>query len=64
MPLQVRDERLKLIHEDGLRKHVSIDKNVISLVDAITLLAQTNRIREVNVKEPDIEDTVRGIFDK
>jgi ABC-2 type transport system ATP-binding protein len=64
VPLQMSDERLKVIQEDGLRKHVSIDKSVISLVDAITQLAQTNRIREINVKEPDIEDTVRRIFEK
>ncbi|TJY41097.1 ATP-binding cassette domain-containing protein [Cohnella pontilimi] len=62
--LQVSDGRLKVIQEDGQRKYVSIDKNIISLVDAITQLAQTNRIREVNVKEPDIEDTVRRIFEK
>lgn len=59
----ISDPRLKVIKEKDNKKYIIADKNIISIADAISLLFNSYRVRDISLKESDIEDIVRDIYD-
>lgn len=60
---ELNDCRLKVLKEEGPRKYITFNKNDISVGEAISLLTRNYEISDFNVKEPDIEDIVRNIYE-
>jgi ABC-2 type transport system ATP-binding protein len=58
----IRDARLKVVKEEGARKWILFNKEQISVAEAITWVARNYEITDIQVKEPGIEEAVRGIY--
>lgn len=62
--IRIKDNRLKIFREEGPRKWIIFKKDEISVAEAVTYLTKNFRIMDLNVKEPDIEEVVREIYEK
>lgn len=60
---KLKDNRLKIVKEEGPRKYIIFDKNDISVGEAVSFLTRNYEIADFSVKEPDIEDIVRSIYE-
>jgi ABC-2 type transport system ATP-binding protein len=57
------DNRLRIVKEEGPKKDIIFDKKEISAGEAVTYLTRSFNISDLNIKEPDIEDIVRNIYE-
>lgn len=58
----IEDRRLNIIKEEGLTKWLLFDKNEIGVAQAVTLITRNYEIINIQVKEPEIEDAVRKLY--
>jgi ABC-2 type transport system ATP-binding protein len=61
--VQIIDKRLRIIKEEGPRKFILCNKQEINAGEAITLLTRNYNIVDLNIKEPEIEELVRNIYE-
>lgn len=59
---QINDPRLKLIDSNENQFTFLINKDEISMSDAISSLATTNNIIDLKISEPNIEEAVKSLF--
>jgi len=57
-------ERTQLIHRDGRRVTYQFQRDEITASQLINLLASRYRIRDLSVQEPEIENTIRRIYEE
>jgi ABC-2 type transport system ATP-binding protein len=57
-------ERTQLIHRDGRRVTYQFQRDEITASQLINLLASEYRIRDLSVQEPEIENTIRRIYEE
>ena len=60
---EVNDPRLRVARREGPRVWFLFHREEISLAEATTLIARNHDIRDLVVKEPEIEDIVREFYD-
>lgn len=60
----VPDKRMKLIKEEAHRKSLLFRKDEITPLEALEILNRQYTIRDFSLKEPDIEETVKEIYEK
>ncbi|WP_338553951.1 ATP-binding cassette domain-containing protein [Paenibacillus sp. KS-LC4] len=59
---KITDGRLKLLVDEGLRKSFLIDKNELSVAHAISIISNSYEIKDMQLKEPDIEEAVKFLY--
>lgn len=62
--IHLNDRRLSLIKDEGLRKTILFKKEDIPVTEVIQILTEKNRIKDIQIKEPSIEDIVKGIYEQ
>lgn len=60
----VEDSRLKVIKAEGNRKTIIYDKRNISSGEAISLITRNNTVNDLTLKEPEIEEVVKKIYEE
>ena len=60
----VDDPRLRVLRSEGPRKVILFHRREISPGEAVSLLTRTNSVNDISIKEPNIEDIVRGIYER
>jgi ABC-2 type transport system ATP-binding protein len=55
-------EGAELVDLDNLRATFQFDRNAVSASDLIGRISQRYRIRDLSVREPEIEATIRRIY--
>lgn len=60
----LEDNRMQIIKEEGTRKWILFKKDQINPVEAINILTEKYTIKDFSLKEPDIEETVKEIYEK
>lgn len=60
----LEDERLSLYKDEGERKWILFSKDRIGVTEAIHLVTQNNRIKDLQLKEPDIEEVVKEMYER
>lgn len=58
------DNRLEVIKEDGLKKWFLINKNEIGIAEAIATITRNYEIKDINIVEPKVEDSVKEMYEK
>ena len=58
------DNRLRIIKTEGNRKWIVFNKNEICAAEAVTMITRKYDIIDLVVKEPDVEEIVRNIYEK
>jgi ABC-2 type transport system ATP-binding protein len=61
--LLIEDPRLKMIKEEGSRKIILYDKRTINSGEAISLITRKNQIVDLTLKEPEIEEVIKKIYE-
>jgi ABC-2 type transport system ATP-binding protein len=61
--VMIRDPRFKVISQEGPRKIMICNRNDISAVDAVSLMTSQYKITDLSIKEPDIEEIVRSLYE-
>lgn len=61
---EIPDVRLKLVKEEGYRKWITFKKDKISPMDVLALLGARYKINDFSMQDADIEETVKGIYEK
>lgn len=61
---QLDDPRLTLHKDEGIRKTVLFQKEAIPVTEVIQKLTEKNRIIDIQIKEPSIEEIVKGIYEQ
>lgn len=59
----IEDKRIKVLKEEGPRKFLLCDKQEISAGEAITFITRNYNVVDLNLKEPEIEEVVRNIYE-
>jgi ABC-2 type transport system ATP-binding protein len=59
----LNDPRLVIAKEDGVRKWISFKKENIALPEAISYLLSNFKIYDLKIKEADVEDIVRDLYE-
>ncbi len=62
--VRIADPRFKVIKDEGVLKVMLFKKEEISVAEAITVITRNYDITDLNLKEPEIEEIVRGLYDK
>ncbi len=57
------ENRFKIIKEEGPKKRILFDKKEISVAEAITLITRSYDITDLTLKEPNIEEIVKRIYE-
>ncbi len=57
------ENRFKIIKEEGPKKRILFDKKEISVAEAITLITRSYDITDLTLKEPNIEEIVKKIYE-
>ena len=60
----IEDSRLKVVKVEGNRKTIIYDKQDISSGEAISLVTRNNIVKDLMLKEPEIEDVIKKIYEK
>ena len=60
----LEDSRLKVIKVEGNRKTIIYDKREISSGEAISMITRNNIVNDLTLKEPEIEEVVKKIYEK
>lgn len=60
---RLEDPRMQLYKDEGLRKWILFNKEEVSVTEAIHQLTLLNRVRDLQIKEPDIEEIVQEIYE-
>ena len=55
---------LRVLRSDSPRKVILFYRGEISPGEAVSLLTRTNAVNDISIKEPDIEDVIRGIYER
>ncbi|WNR46884.1 ABC transporter ATP-binding protein [Paenibacillus roseipurpureus] len=58
----VSDPRLKLVKQEGPRKHFSFHKEDISVAEAVSHITGRHQIDDLQIKEPDIEEIIKSMY--
>lgn len=58
----INNDYLNVLKDDGKRKYISFKKEEISISEAITSITKNYKIKDLNIKEPNIEDIVKNIY--
>ncbi len=58
------DPRFKVIKEEGPKKTILCSREVINMAEAVTLLVRSHNIVDLSIKEPEIEEVVRKLYEK
>jgi ABC-2 type transport system ATP-binding protein len=61
--VEVKDERLRLLKEEGPRKSYLFRKEQISAAEAISMITQHHAIDDLRIKEPDIEEIIKNMYE-
>lgn len=62
--INIRDQRIVLIKDEGQRKTFKFDKDKIPVTEVLSILSKNNEILDLKLMEPDIEDAVSSILMK
>ena len=57
-------EGARLVEQDGLQAVFEFEREVVAASDLITRLAARYRVRDLEVREPEIEATIRRIYEE
>jgi len=60
----IEDSRLKVIKVEGNRKTIIYDKRNINSGEAISLITRNNKVNDLILKEPEIEEVVKKIYEE
>lgn len=60
--IQIDNNYLTIFKNEENRVWISFKKEEISISEAITAITQNNRIKDLNIREPKIEDIVKNIY--
>lgn len=60
--IQIDNNYLTIFKNEENRAWISFKKEEISISEAITAITQNNRIKDLNIREPKIEDIVKNIY--
>lgn len=60
----IPDSRFRIIREEGPKKWIDFEKDEISIAEAVTYITRNYSIMDFHIEEPDIEEVVRGIYEK
>ena len=61
--IEIKDSRFNILKEDGQFKWLSFLKEDITVAEAVNYLSRNYNIIDLSIKEPDIEDIVRRIYE-
>jgi ABC-2 type transport system ATP-binding protein len=59
---KIEHQELNVVRDDGFRKWIAFDTKEISTAEAIKIIAQNYDIRDISIREPDIEDIIRKFY--
>ncbi|MBP1904871.1 ABC-2 type transport system ATP-binding protein [Paenibacillus turicensis] len=59
---KLNDNRLKLLKDEGFRKSFLFNKNDLSVAQAISIISKNYEIKDMQLKEPDIEEAVKYLY--
>lgn len=62
--VQLEDGRLKVIKVEGSTRHILFNKSEVSAGEAITYITRNFNIKDLNLKEPEIEDTIKKLYSR
>lgn len=62
--IEIKDSRFNILKEEGQFKWLSFLKEDITVAEAVNYLSRNYNIIDLSIKEPDIEDIVRRIYEK
>lgn len=62
--VHIADSRLHIVREDGPRKWIAFRSEEISPAEAISLITRNHDIRDLTIKEPEIEEIVRQVYER
>ncbi len=57
-------ERARVVHQEGLRTTIQFERGQITASELIHAISSRYRIRDLEVREPDIEATIRRIYEE
>jgi ABC-2 type transport system ATP-binding protein len=57
------DPRLTIIKDEGLEKTIQFNHEEIGVAEAITLITRKYNITDISIKEPEIEEIVRDLYE-
>ncbi|KAB2846374.1 MAG: ATP-binding cassette domain-containing protein [Ignavibacterium sp.] len=60
---KILDQRLKILKEEGFEKIILFNKEDISVAETITQITRNYNITDLSIKEPEIEEVVRKIYE-
>lgn len=61
--IEIKDSRFNILKEEGQFKWLSFLKEDITVAEAVNYLSRNYNIIDLSIKEPDIEDIVRRIYE-
>lgn len=62
--VRLDDSRLKIVKEEGATRHILFNKSEINAGEAITYITRNFNIKDLNLKEPEIEDTIKKLYNR